>query len=126
MLRGLGDRVPDLVVVLDRVLRLALGALGVPAARADLQQPRVEELLLGLGVHLEQDRQPLPDRGESGRVVGELVEQRERPPLLVVLGQDQLGDVHAGRYPSTAAAYTPGTGGDAPPRRLTPTSNDAA
>src|SRR5581483_7051153 len=46
----LADGVTDLVVVLDRILRLAAGALGPTAALSELKQTRVEEALLRLGV----------------------------------------------------------------------------
>ena len=91
----LADRGPDLVVVLDGVLDLLLDGLGVGPAGAEPEQLGVEEPLLGLGVGLEQDREPLPDGGESFVVVARpLLEHREHPPLLVVLVRDHLGDVH--------------------------------
>ena len=84
-----------LVVVLDGVLDLLLGRLGVGAARAEAEQLGVEELLLGLGVGLEEDLEPRPDRGEPLVVVARpLLEHREHPPLLVVLVRDHVGDVH--------------------------------
>jgi hypothetical protein len=104
--------VADLVVVLDSVLDLVFDVVGVRLAGAELQQMRVEEALLGLGVHLEEDREPLPQgRQRLGGVdgvggvgcVAQLVQVGEHPPLLVVLEQDHLGDVHVTGIPAPGA-----------------------
>src|SRR3954454_12387321 len=100
LLTGLLHGVADLVVVLDRVLDLLVD-VAVGVALAEPEQPRVEELLLRLGVHLEEHRQPRPHRTQGLRVVaGQLVEDGEHPPLLAVLVEDDLGDVHAGTLPA--------------------------
>jgi hypothetical protein len=81
-------------VVADGVLGL-LGLGGVAQPLAQLEQLGVEEQLLRLGVHLEHGRQPAPEDAE-GAAVGpvDLVEHREHPPLLVVIVEDHVGDVH--------------------------------
>jgi hypothetical protein len=60
-----------------------------------VQQFRVEDLFLGGGVHLEKRGEPRPDSTQS-RGVGavDLFQDREQPPLLMVVIEDQLGDVH--------------------------------
>src|SRR3954447_552393 len=105
------NAVADLVVVLDRVLDLVVDvALGV--ALPEREKSGVEEALLRLRVHLEQHFQPPPDRGEPGAIVaGHLVKDGEGPPLLVVLLEDDLGDVHARHPPPAARAAQQG-----PPR----------
>ena len=96
MASHLGDRVPDLVVVADRVQRLCLGT-GLPHGHQPyLQQRRIEDRFLGGGVQLEEDPQPLPYGGQSRRVrPADLLQDREQPSLLVVVIEDQVGDVHS-------------------------------
>ena len=66
------------------------------------EQPRVEELLLRLRVHLEQHRQPVPEGREGpGVVARHLVEVGEGLPLLLVLGEDHVGDVHGRALPAS-------------------------
>ena len=98
VLAGRADGVPDLVVVLDGVLDLVVGRRSSAGALAELQHLRVEEPLLGLGVHLQERCSRVPDRGQRCGVARcDLVEVGERAPLVVVLAQDDLGDVHGGR-----------------------------
>ncbi len=86
--------IADLVVVVDRVLGL-LVLVGVVEAVAELEQRRVEELLLRLRVRVQQGPQPLPDDGEHVRVVGaDVLERGEEPSLLGVVVEDHLRDVH--------------------------------
>ena len=83
-------------MVLDRVERLVLDALGVAGGAADLEQRGIEELLLGLGMDLEEGRESGPHRGKRVTVRGvDLLEHREQPALLVMVVEDELGDVHA-------------------------------
>ena len=52
-------------------------------------------LLLGLGVHLEKGRQARPHGGQRVGVGGiDLFHDGEQPPLLLVIVEYQLGDVH--------------------------------
>jgi len=52
---GGSDRVADVVMVADGVLGLLAAFL------AELEQPRVEELLLGIGVSIEKNSEAVPD-----------------------------------------------------------------
>src|SRR6185312_6540022 len=100
-----GDRVPDVVVVVDRIQRFRLGARRAARADAHRQQLGVEDRLLGGGVHLEERGQPGPYRFEGAGVGGvDLLEDREEPALFVVVVQDQLGDVQ-GSPPFLSLAY---------------------
>src|SRR5204862_3275014 len=91
----LSDGVADLVVVLDRVLGLVVGARLAAGAGADAQQGRIEMSPLGFGVDLEERREPRPDRGERlGVAAIDLLQDREQAALLVVVDEDELGDVH--------------------------------
>ena len=63
--------------------------------RADAQQRGIEVALLGLGVDFEERRQPPPDHAQRidiGAV--DLLEHGEEAALLVVIVEDELGDVH--------------------------------
>lgn len=78
-------------MVADRVLDLVVGPVGGANALPHLEQSRVEEPLLGVGVHLDQHLEAGPDRGEHVDVVAaDVVEHREAATLPVVLGQDQV------------------------------------
>jgi hypothetical protein len=93
--RHLGDRVPDLVVVVDGVEGLSLDPGGAARGQAHPQQLRIEDLLLRGRVQLEERRKPGPQRGQHlGLGAADLLQDRELPALLVVVVEDQLGDVH--------------------------------
>jgi hypothetical protein len=93
--RDLGDGVADLVVVLDRVLGLGAGARLAAGAGADAQQRGIEVALLGFGVDFEERRQPPPDHAQRIDVGAvDLLEHGEEAALLVVIVEDELGDVH--------------------------------
>ena len=93
--RGFRDRVPDLVVVVDGVQGLTFDPRLSPRGDPDLQQLGVEDRLLRRRVHLEEGRQPSPDRGQRlGVRPVDLLDDREQPTLLVMIVKDQLGDVH--------------------------------
>ncbi len=82
-------------MVLDDVLDLVDDVILAPRPGADLQQVRVEELFLGLGVHLEEDAQPVPHRRQRLRVRAvDVVEVGEQAALLGMVVKDELGDVH--------------------------------
>jgi len=88
-----GCSVPDLVVVVHTPRRLLL------AVRL-LGEQRIEQLLLGDGVHLQPGVQGLPRGGEL--LTGQVPERRELPSENLVLGQNQGGDLevgHAERLP---------------------------
>ena len=89
------DRVPDVVVVPDRVEGLVFRGPGPPGLHTHPQQRRVEDLLLRRGVQLEERGQPVPD-GAQGLGVGrvDLLQDREQAALLVMVVEDQLSDVH--------------------------------
>ena len=90
---GLGTR--------DLVVDVALGI-----ALPEREQPRVEVPLLGLCVHLEEDLQARPDRTQGlGVVARHLVEDGEHAALLVVLLEDDLGDVHARSMPADRGGH---------------------
>jgi len=76
------DRVPDLVVVVDGVLGVVLGAVDA------LQQLRVEDRFLGAGVHLEAVGEPLPPLGELGGVL-ERLDLGEGAPKDLVLAEHE-------------------------------------
>jgi hypothetical protein len=104
------DALPDLVVVLDRVLDLLLCAVRVGGAGPEPGQDRVEVPFLGLRVGLQQHHEPLPHRGQGLDVVTRrVVERREHPPLLAVLVQDHLGDVHRSSRGSVAVRHLTAT-----------------
>src|SRR5262249_33296172 len=64
-----------------------------------------EDLLLGRGVQLEEGGQPAPDRGQRRRVGPvDLLQDREQPALLVMVVEDQLGDIHRARLTGPHAA----------------------
>lgn len=92
---GLGDRVADLVVVLDGIFGFVVGAILAFRALAQAQQRGIEVMFFGFGVNLEQDGE-LPPHCAKPFGVGavDLVEGGEHSPLFVVLIQDNLGDVH--------------------------------
>jgi hypothetical protein len=76
------------------VLGLVLGVRLAAGAFSYAQQRRIEELLFRLGVDFQKCREPRPDGAERPRVGGiDLLENREQPPLLMVVVQNQLGDV---------------------------------
>ena len=96
MARDFGDRVPDLVVVMDGVEGLSLHPGRPVCGQAYLQQGGVEDLLLGRRVQLEEHGQPVPYRGQHpGIRAVDLLQDRELPPLLVVVIENQLGNVHS-------------------------------
>jgi hypothetical protein len=89
-------------VIADRVPGL-LGLLVLVPPLAELQQLGVEVQLLGLRVHLEHRGQPGPERAERPGVGPvDVVQHGEHPPLLVMIGKDDLGDVHGGHLPPAA------------------------
>lgn len=91
----LGGGVPDLVVVMDRVAGLPLGAVLAARAGTQIHQTGVEQLLLRRRMLLQQDLQPFPDRRHRccvGPV--DVVEHGQHPPLLVVVAQDQFSGVY--------------------------------
>jgi hypothetical protein len=75
---------------------LGLGFRARLAARAAPypQQLGIEDLLLSLGVDLQERSQPCPDGAERRMVAAvDLLEDGEKPPLLMVVVEDQLRDV---------------------------------
>jgi hypothetical protein len=61
-------------VVADGIFGLGAGAGRAVGSHADAEQAWIEQPLLRVGVHFEQDRQPVPDRLESLRVLADLIE----------------------------------------------------
>ncbi len=101
--RDCGDRVPDVVVIVDRVECFLLDAARAASARPRLQQRRVEDLLLRRGVQFKERRQPCPDGTESSGVATiDLLQDREEPALFVMVVEDQLGYVHEALQASMA------------------------
>jgi hypothetical protein len=85
---GLSDRVADFVVVLDGVLGLLDALFGAG------QQRRVEDLLFGGGMALEDGGQrPPPRRQRLGPAAAGVVEVGERPAEVAVLLNDDVADV---------------------------------
>ncbi len=71
-----GDGVADLVVILDGVFGFSFGGGLAAGAFAEAQQRRVEMLLFGFRVNLEEGREPPPERRKNlGLLVPNLVEQ---------------------------------------------------
>ena len=96
------DPVADLVVVADRVVGLLLG---VVAARV-LQQVRVEDLLLRVGVDVEVQRERRPDRRQLLRR-RRVVQPGEPDPEPVVVFKDQRGDVIHDKHARAECRSTP-------------------
>jgi hypothetical protein len=88
---------PDLVVVVDGVLGLVL----CPGPQAVLEQPRVEDDLLGLGMEVEQVAQRLPRGADGVGVTAGLgvVEVGEATAERLVVIEDQAGHVGHGTIP---------------------------
>src|SRR5208337_2649859 len=56
----------------------------------------VEDLLLGRRVQFEERSQSAPHRGQHpGISAVDLLQDREQPPLLMMVVKDQLGNVHS-------------------------------
>src|SRR5450631_331075 len=95
VLRRLLDGVADLVVVLDHVGDLFGSAVLSAGAGPDLEKVWIEQPLLSLGVHLESDTQACPDGVERIGVGSvDVVQVREHAPLLLMVVEDDVGDVH--------------------------------
>src|SRR4051812_9950577 len=89
------DRVADLVMVADRMLSLVLRIRFAAGAFAHAQQSGIEDLLLRFGVNLKEGRKSPPDGAERARIARVyLLQGGKLPPLLVVIVQNQLSDVH--------------------------------
>jgi len=89
--------VADVVVVLDRVLGLLGRGVDAAAALAQMQQRGIEQPLLGRSVHFKEGCQTTPYRGQAGGVGAlELLKNGEQSALLVMVIEDQLGDIHTG------------------------------
>src|ERR1022692_3514849 len=116
-----GDRIPDVVVVVDRVEGFVLDAIRTARAHPYLQQFGVKDLLLRRGVQFEERRQPFPHRAQSSSVgTADLFQDRKEPALFVMVVEDQLGNVHGALLTSgsgeTVRQHTMG-----PPRTTTGT-----
>src|SRR6185437_6844242 len=110
MPRDVRDCVPDFVVVVDSVQRLVLYPGPAPRGDPDLEQHGIEDRLLRGGMRLEKRREPRPHGGQRfGIRPVDLLKDREQAPLLVVIVEYQLGDIHSspisdGHLPRTGAA----------------------
>src|SRR5262249_7868654 len=81
--------------VMDGVDRFRLGAADGARGHAQPEQLGVEDLLLGGGMDFEERGQPPPYRLQSPGVGAvDLLQDGEEAALLVIVVQDQLGDVH--------------------------------
>ena len=93
--RDRGDRVPDVVMVMDRIECFLLRAVRAARAQARPQQRGIEDRLLRRCVQFKEHRQPVPHRAQSSRVGRvNLLQDREAPTLFVMVVEDQLGYVH--------------------------------
>jgi len=102
---GVADSVANVVVITDRIEGLAFGIVG-----AALEQLRVEDLLLDVGVHVELVGERAPHAFEGALVDRSLrlqiVQLRELVTEPVMVGEDQHGDVssHCDSPPSLSAS----------------------
>lgn len=100
--RGVLSDVPhggaQLVVIADGVLGLFFRIWLAARSLARAQERRIKDLLLRFGVDFQERGEPRPDGAERGWVAAvDLLEDGKKPPLLVVVIEDELGDVD-GRY----------------------------
>jgi hypothetical protein len=88
----LTNRVPDVVVITDRVECLPFGIVG-----ASLEQLGIEDLFLDVGVHVQfvGQRAPHPTKGSAigRRLRLQVIQLRELFAKPIVVGQYQHGDV---------------------------------
>jgi hypothetical protein len=95
MARHVRDRVPDVVMVVDGVQGFILHLAPAPPRDPGLQQRGIEDRLLRCRVQFEERGQPAPYGGQRADVRPvDLFQDREQPPLLVMIVKDQLGDIH--------------------------------
>src|SRR6476646_3465134 len=103
---GLGDRVPDLVVIGDRVH----GFLGRPTLGSTAsQQCRVEDGFLGLRVGLQPSSERLPDCRQFARTVG-IVQPGELAAEPLVVVHDQRRYISHTAHSARQAAGSPAAG----------------
>ena len=82
-------------MVVDGVQGLVPHSRLSPPGDPSLQQRGIEDRLLRRRVQFQERAQPRPHRRQrSGVRAPDLLQDREQPPLLVMIVKDQLGDVH--------------------------------
>jgi len=89
------DRVADVVVVVDGVQGFVLYFSSPLPGDPDPQQRGIEDRLFRRRVQFEERAQSSPHGGQRAGVRPvDLFQDREQPPLLVMIVKDQLGDIH--------------------------------